>query len=273
MSSKRPPTSSEQDPAMAAYLASLDLKDLTLDETLLQAHDTSDTWWLALGGIIWVAIVGGLLWLPSTLFYQLDPLAEFAYMGLWALLILLTAALWRSVWTVSQQIPWATANAWLEDATWPTGWHLSPKRQRQALLLGIVTFGGLLALVMPRDVQWEGKGYTGGWFMATFCAIGTGILVGRFLIAHAASRPALAPKEPFVWPRWVRWLNLALLLTGGITVLVLHETAVPGDTRNEFPLACAGLGLGIWGAIWLAKRFDEWEAKWKREAQERQRKQ
>ncbi len=49
-----------------------------------------------------------------------------------------------------------------------------------------------------------------------------------------------------------------------------HSLTTQGDHSHEFTLAGASLALGVAAAIWLARRFDELESKWEKEAQMRQ---
>jgi hypothetical protein len=264
------------DPGMDAYLASLNLEDLDLDGDLALEDAKADGLWVLVGCAVWLGNLGVIAWLPSTLFYQLNPIAEFAYWALWLFAALLTVLLWRGVYTLI--------------TAWPFGAELEAlKRQRllarmpprpliapvRLMLLSIVALGALLVLLLPRDVQWQGQGYSGAWFVASLAACATGILVGRFIIAHASmARPARErPVAPIQWPSWMRWATGAAILAGGAVILTLHALTVPGDHSNEFGLAGASLSLGIGAAIWLARRFDELEAKWQKEAQMRQKKQ
>lgn len=274
MSSTPPPADlpgrarpADSDPAMARYLASVDLRGLDIDESLLQASPPGDRLGLVIGVSFWAFVLGAVIWLPTTLFYQRHPMAEGICLGLWLMLALLTVLLLRSVTAFVAGLPWAQGLDLLKKSGGTgRGFGLSPKAQRQTLAGAIVALGALLVLVLPRDVQWQGQGYSGGWFLATLGAIATGILVGRFIIAHAASRPIAPERPPIVLPTWWRWVTLGWIVLGGIGVLVAHSMTVAGDTSNEFGLAGAGLFLGISGAIWLARRFDELEAKWQKEA-------
>lgn len=263
-----------QDPGMDAYLASLNLEDLEVDEDLVLEDAKADGLWTLTGCAVWLGTLGLIAWLPTTLFYQLNPLAEFAFLALWLFAALMTALLWRGVYSLI--------------TAWPFGAEVQALRRQRLLsrlpgrptvaparlmLLGIVALGALLVLLLPRDAQWQGQGYSGAWFLATLAAIATGILVGRFIIAHATlTRPAQSePRAPIAWPSWMRWATGGAILAAGAAILTLHALTVPGDHSNEFTLAGASLSLGIGTAIWLARRFDELEAKWQKEAQMRHR--
>jgi hypothetical protein len=52
-------------------------------------------------------------------------------------------------------------------------------------------------------------------------------------------------------------------------VLIVHARTPEGDTNLEFALAAGGMTLGVSAAIWLARRFDELEARWTKEAAKR----
>ena len=263
-----------QDPGMDAYLASLNLEELEVDEDLVLEDAKADGLWALAGCAVWLGTLGLIAWLPSTLFYQLNPLAEFAYLALWLFAALLTALLWRGVYALITAWPFGAELQALKRqrllARLPKGPAVAPVR---LMLLGIIALGALLVLLLPRDAQWQGQTYSGAWFVAALAATATGILVGRFIIAHATmTRPAHSePRAPIQWPSWMRWATGAALLGAAALILILHALTVPGDHSNEFALAGASLSLGIGAAIWLARRFDELEAKWQKEAQTRHR--
>lgn len=260
-----------QDPSMDAYLSSLDLGGLDVNDVLWQEDAKSDAVWVLSGCVLWAAVVGVLIWLPGTLFYQLNPLAELVNLGAWLLLAGLTALLWRGVYALVTAWPFGDALAAIKRRQTRMS-NAAAWGQPSARILGlcIVALGALLVLLLPRDVQWQGQGYTGAWFLATLAAIATGILVGRFIIAHASiERPARPPAEPIKWPSWTRWATGGSILALGAGVLIAHTVTVPGDTSHEFHLAGISLFVGVAAAIWLARRFDELEQKWQKEAQER----
>lgn len=143
---------------------------------------------------------------------------------------------------------------------------------RRGLLLGaIVLLIGLLAFALPHEAQWSNGTYSVLWFLTVGIAAGTGILVGRFIMAAGESAPAITgPLPPLTLPPWMRWVNLALLTIGALTA-----TFGPGITNatgpsDDFAFAVIGLITGVSGAIWLARRFDEWEAGFKQQAQAKQ---
>src|ERR1700712_5171847 len=111
-----------QDPAMDAYLASLDLAGIDVDNDLLLEDAKADGVWVLFGCTLWLGTLGLVAWLPSTLFYQLNPMAEFAYIAVWLVLALLTSLLWRGVYTLI--------------TAWPFGAELQAlKRQRRRIRL------------------------------------------------------------------------------------------------------------------------------------------
>lgn len=276
---RRSPAPPARDPAMDAYLASLNLDGIEVDEEMLIADAKSDGVWVLSGVALVLVLVGTALWLPTTLFYQLSPIAELLSLGLWLVVALLTALLARGVYTLVVAWPFGEELAALKrhqrhlSRILPSASPFSVKKPNTAGLLGvgILAMGALLVLLLPRDVQWQGQGYTGGWFAASLAAIATGILVGRFIIAHATlERPERAPRPPIVWPSWMRWATGAAIIMGGCVILLWHSLGVQGDHSQEFTQAACSLSLGVAFAIWLARRFDELESKWQKEAQKRQ---
>lgn len=264
----------KQDPAMDAYLASLNLSHIDVDAEMLMADAKADGLWVITGCAAWLGILVFDLWLPTTLFYQLNPLAEAAYFAGWLFLALLGALLWRGVWTLIRAWPFGDELRALGRKQRHLRMPSGPTTQggtARLLGAGIVALGAVLVLLLPRDVQWQGQGYTGAWFVASLAAIATGILVGRFIIAHASiERPDRGPLPPIEWPSWMPWATGCAIVAAGGVILIIHSLTTQGDSSQEFTLAGASLALGICAAIWLAKRFDALETKWQNEAQMRQ---
>ena len=71
-------------------------------------------------------------------------------------------------------------------------------------------------------------------------------------------------------PPWVKWLNLAVLVIGAGVVLL--SDLFFNSQQAEGYLSAIGFVLGIGGAIWLARRFDELETRFKNEGAQRSRK-
>lgn len=159
-----------------------------------------------------------------------------------------------------------------QSASWRAQWSAWLSQYRVAGLFALVfVLGTLLVFVLPREAQWSGGTYSVLWFVTVAVATGTGILVGRFIMAAGeTARPANAePLPPIVFPPWMRWFNLGLLCVGGLVA-----TFGPGLWRvsgpsGDFGFAIVGLITGISGAIWIARRFDEWEADFRQQAEQK----
>ncbi|HET6343280.1 MAG TPA: hypothetical protein VFH51_00050, partial [Myxococcota bacterium] len=68
--------------------------------------------------------------------------------------------------------------------------------------------------------------------------------------------------KPLVLPPWFKWANLALLVAGGLFATFGHGLLGGADGQTAgFSLAGVGFAVGILGAIWIARRFDELEVK------------
>ena len=132
----------------------------------------------------------------------------------------------------------------------------------------VVTFAALLAFVLPHEAQWQGNTYSELWFLTVFVAVVTGVLVGRFIMAAGAQKRAtVARPAAMPLPAWVRWATLALLAAGAILATVGPSLTSQSGVADDFSFASIGLVVGIGGAIWIARRFDEWEASLRSQAE------
>lgn len=269
------------DPALNQYIASLHLTDLDLSEVELPPAAAPS---LAAFGACTAAGVAGLvalLWLPSTALYQLHAAGEVLF---WLAAAGVAAAGWVGArhWPAGRQFLTAlAASDGAQDKRTlppPPRWlrRLFANRHLQTRLLawrrpllgtGIVALAACVAFVLPREPEWAGNTYSTAWFVAVVAAMSCGILVGRFILAQAAASPLARELEPFSPPTWLRWVSLGLLVAGATVTNFGAQWFNLAGYGSEFPLAGLGLVTGIGGAIWLARRFDELEAKWRDEAQ------
>jgi hypothetical protein len=250
----------ETDDYMRQYLRGLDLQHLDLNHIDIEAEERAHrrgNGWRLLGLL---AAIVGLLWLPTTNFYQLHSEATWVFFALFATAAALFASVARWLWEQAQVTADRYADAPPLKA--PPMPKLSPRTARTLMLLGALGLGGLVLFALPRDAEWQGNGYSLNWFFGVGAAITTGILLGRWLIAQAAAKPAPRNLEPIVLPPWFKWANLAMLIAGGLFATFGHGLIGGADSQvASFPLAGVGFAVGIFGAIWIARRFDELEAK------------
>jgi hypothetical protein len=244
---------------MRQYLRGLDLQHLDLNHIDIEAEERANrrgNGWRLAGLLVSVA---AMLWLPTTNFYQLHSEATWLFFGLFATAAALFASVARWVWERAQ----ATADRYADAPPLkaPSVPKLSPGAARTLMLLGALILGGVVLFALPRDAEWQGNGYSLNWFLGVGGAITAGILLGRWLIAQAAARPAPRKLEPIVLPPWFKWANLAMLVAGGLFATFGHGLLGGGDATPGFSHAGVGFAVGILGAIWIARRFDELETK------------
>jgi hypothetical protein len=138
---------------------------------------------------------------------------------------------------------------------------IAPAVLRWILLLGGLGLGGIMLFAMPREAEWQGHGYSNRWFVGVGVAITAGILLGRWLIMQADRKaPRREPRAPIVLPPWVKWFTLSVLVAAGLFASFGNHVLSGDPDSNSFTLGGVGFLVGILGAIWLARRFDELEA-------------
>ena len=95
-------------------------------------------------------------------------------------------------------------------------------------------------------------------------------LGGRWLFIQAG-RQSTGPRRGLPkFPPWFKWVNLTLLLLGALVVLL--SDLLFNSQQAEGYLSALGFILGIGGAVWLARRFDELESRFKDEGAQKARK-
>lgn len=296
------------DDEMARYLANVQLDTLDLAAIDIEAKTPAPPWALALYALGLIGNAIGLALLPGTATYQLHSYGQAVLFALIGVEIIFALLLFRAVKrrlalaqparvdgneaTVVGPLP---GGEWPDleddaDASVVIDWRrarqnilraLAPylralgdavDKHRRGLLFGaIVLLVGLMAFVLPHEAQWSGGTYSVLWFLTVGIAAGTGILVGRFIMAAGESSPATQePLPPLTLPPWMRWVNLALLVIGALTATFGPSFTNATGPSDDFAFAVIGLITGVSGAIWLARRFDEWEAGFRQEAQAKQ---
>ena len=126
-----------------------------------------------------------------------------------------------------------------------------------------MVIGGIVVILvgLPASGAMDTPGAISGlWFLAAIGAIVVGILGGRWLLmqAEAHARTRGEPRPPVRLPSWFKWVTLFILIAVGAGAVVA-PILVGGQTGEtlEFALGGVGFAVGIVGAIWLARRFEE----------------
>ena len=247
----------EKEPPLKG-LHQLDLRHIHLDD-LNQAPHLSRQWgrWVLL--IALVATILFVAWFPSTEFYRTSPNARTWFISLSGLALVLTLVGGRWIWAWVEEV--ALERAALAEDKAPAPPRIITPLERWLTLLGAM--GGLLTVVLTSEgaIGIPGQGASDQWWLLALGGLLSAGLGGRWLFLHA-NRP-LKPQEErrsLTLPPWVKWVNLALLLGGGLFVIIGSQVmGQAGDIFNSSVFGAVGIVLGGFGAIWLSKRFDELE--------------
>ncbi|MEZ4270676.1 MAG: hypothetical protein R3C68_04360 [Myxococcota bacterium] len=131
------------------------------------------------------------------------------------------------------------------------------------LLSAIAGAGILFFFVSPEEVVGGGGELSGGWFLTVIGAVIVGGLAGRWLLMQENvpfKESGLGSRGPVQFPPWFKWVTLGILVLMSLFVLFGSEILAVDDPENlEFSLGGMAFVVGIGGAIWLARRFDETE--------------
>lgn len=264
---------------MRHYLAEADLSALDLgDIDLQQDLDAERQWqWMRLG--LGLVVAGALIWVMTTDFYLFHGHGTALQPIVWLGLLASLGSAGIQGFALSQGLTAPDLKA-LRGKCPQSGrsrrlpsWQfkLSAALQRYLLLVTGLGLGGMVMFYLPQEAEWQGSGYSGQWFLTVGAALAAGIALGRWLIAQAAHAQAnqreREPIAPFVWPSWFKWVTLALL-SAGASFAAFGHLILSNSESNTTGFGRSGLGLvvGICGAIWIARRFDEWEAQFEKQA-------
>jgi hypothetical protein len=233
---------------------SLDLRGLDLDhidESLLEAPRAGGWRWVGLLAL--AASAGTLAWLPSTAFYRSQRQG--------ALLFVLCAAA-TVIGLVAGRFMWR----WLEEvgrnAPLARPYAPNPPSAVARVLTFVVATGGALAMLVlvPRAQLAAGtrSGGTGLWFLAAAGAVVIGGLLGRWLLMQQHN--PFPEDQPLRLPGWFKWVSLAILVGLGLLALFGMQLLPVHDRATlKFWLGGVAFLVGVLGAIWVARRFDEIE--------------
>ena len=252
---------SSEDKRDPINLDQLDLSGIELEEAMPRPRrresSSSIGRWLILSLLL--LTVGLILWVPQTHFFKAAGGSGSLSFGISGLALVIAFLGGRWAW------------GWLEEsaANWETN-PATPRPQREisaferwlTLVIALVLIGVVIAL--PDSVSLGvGSGTLKG--LAGVLAAGLG---GRWLLLQASRKidpDTFVPIEQRQLPGWFKWVSLAFLLAGA--VIAGFGEQIFGVGSHNTILAAVGLGVGLFGAVWLSRRFDEAEEKFKRRPQ------
>jgi hypothetical protein len=242
-----------------ADLRQLDLRQLDLSEIELDIEQRPSPWRRVFSFLTLAGLGLAIFWFPQSDFYR----REVAGSGLLALVsmgaILTGILLGRWLWSGAE----ASAQRWIQRH--PEG--LKPRNivppgpaQRWFALLAFLGGCALLFFVLLPLVG--SSTFSDYWYVATIVAMGVGLMLGRWLLLQAHNpfkREATSTKREL--PPWFRWVSLALIIVASVLILFGGQWFNTENNQDlEFALGGGGFAIGVMGAIWMAKRFDELEA-------------
>jgi len=250
-----------------APLTDLDLADIDWRRVDLPAElerpERNRIWpqWLM---VLFLAGIGGLIvWFPQSDLYQTYSRSSALFFAMCGVAVLVGIFLARNLWRLMQRAA--------ERADTP---RRLPERPlgpwaRALILLAALAGGAALLFALPAREQIAPGGDDAlVWFAVAGAALVVGLLLVRWLFAQQ-SVAALRPVRRIAarLPGWVKWITLAILIAAAlVTGLGPSWLTGPDPAALEFSLGTVGFLLGIFAAIWLARRFDETEQKLKERA-------
>lgn len=245
-------------------LADIDLSKINLDDLDLPPTRPS-AWRRWLAALTLTGLGALVLYIPSTEYYLRYGQSNGAFFAVCIAGLLVGGLLGRLVLRWAQE----TADTWVaraerrahktaEDDTPASPWV------RYSVLTLVLGSAALLLFALPQTVYNPRGGFQGLWFAASAAAFVVGILAGRWLLMQATARAAVdtRPPKPMVLPPWLKWVTLALLIA--LALLAIFGMSLFGGTGNdkalEFTLGAVGFVVGVGGAIWMARRFEDLES-------------
>ena len=250
-------------------LRGIDLSRLDLDHIELEIDEPPSQAgrWLAL--FLVLTSGGALIWLPTTDWYQAMGQTHWVFFALCSVAVIVGIAGGRTLWD------------WVQDAAARYAARASTRRPtsgepegppsavtRWLLLLFALGGAGFVLFGLPRMGYAPGGPLDALWFGAAIVAVVVGLILGRWLLMQAAAAPPSPRREPIRVPPWFKWVTLTALLAAGLVALV--APSLLGGSEGEslrFTLGGVGFGVGVLGAIWIARRFDETETRLREQAQ------
>lgn len=205
--------------------------------------------------VLGIAVV---MWLPTTHLYKTSNYSTALFFGVCIFGLGITFAGGRFFW------------AWMEEAAeqWALDAKPTPQRpprviqpiERWLTLLAAIGLGTVTLFAFPESNSYN----NGAWILKAIGGACSAALGGRWLFIQAGRAVPAGKRGLPSLPAWFKWLNLALLLLGALVVLL--SDLLFNSQQAQGYLSALGFILGIGGAIWLARRFDELETHFKSEA-------
>ena len=207
-------------------------------------------YWLM--GALLVGTGFGLAWLQQSEYYRITGKGTMLFFALCALACGLGVALGRWLWIGAQSVaartPPRTPEPWPDEP--PPTWI------RRLMLVGMVGAGAAIVWLAKSNLVSEPLR-----IVLAIVGLGIALMFSRWIImsAQAAERDP-EQRPPIKLPPWFKWVSLAGLVGLGL-IAGLGDLIFPnrGSGPERFGLAGVGLFVGVFGAIWLAKRLDETE--------------
>ncbi len=255
-------------------LQGVDLSQLDLSDIELDIEQAPSPVWRWVFATALLSVAGVILYLPTTDYYHAMGSTTWVFFALSAGGTIVGVSLGRWLWGTLQT--WADRYA-ARLATQPRPSHarrmLPPAVVRWLTLLVVLGGSGFILFGVPSQDIGPSRQGTNLWVLAALGAVVVGILLGRWLMMQASAARNGAPLRLTIrLPAWFKWVTLTMLLIGSIVALIGTRIFDDGDTGSvQFGLGTVGFAVGLFGAIWIARRFDETEQRLQARARERRR--
>lgn len=248
-------------PTLDDYQA-LNLQDLDLEQLNLEPEDSfSPGRWLILISLL--ALVVFLVWFPNSDAYRMSPHGQTYFFLVSALAVIVGIFGGRWLWSWLEESAERYAQRAAHTPTRPP--RVISATERWLTLLGALAGLITVAIFSGDHNGLPGQGSSGNWWLISLGAILSACLGGRWLFIQA-NRPHKTTVEapPRELPKWFKWFTLSILIAGALFALI-GSTLLGGGPSifDSSTFGAVGLIVGTFGAIWMAKRFDELEKHFK----------
>ena len=241
----------------------LDLQHLELDHLDLEPESSFAAGrWLVLFALI--ALVSFIIWFPNSDFYRMSPNGQtyfFIVAGL-ALTLGLVGGRWLWAWLEESALRYAEKAE--KQAVRPP--RVISTTERWLTLVGALAALITVAVLSNDQVGIPGRGASENWWLISLGALFSASLGGRWLFIQANRPRKETPDSPPVeLPKWFKWVTFSVLLGAGL--FAAFGSTLMGRGPSIFDsstFGAVGMVVGTFGAIWIAKRFDELEAHFKK---------
>ena len=251
----------EEEPQALENLEELDLSFLNLDELELDPSPPPSIrrWGILLIGI---GVLGFLIWFPTSDLYRAsahDNTYFFALSGASILMGLLGGRwLWGWMEEIAARVEAAPPRPPRED-------RVVTATERWATLGGAIAGLITAGLASADHLGIPGQNTSPRWWLIALGALMSAGLGGRWIFIQA-HRPHAEVQDhiPIELPKWFKWVTFSLLILAGLfAMLGSRFFGQIGSVFNTSVFGSVGLITGTLGAIWISKRFDEMEQRFK----------